>query len=86
MAKKKEKKEKVIYYDDNSTIVDMSDVGGVGRKPRSQQPQKPPSTAGEKWKTYWSAVKMMVMPMCVVLGILCVLFFFPMLLSGGFGN
>ena len=86
MSKKKEKKEKVIYYDDNSTISDMSNVTGLKGKPRFTQTPKSQSTAKEKWKTYWAAVKMMFMPMCVVLLILIALFFLLTLLSGGFGG
>lgn len=81
MGKKSKKKdrEKVIYYDDNSTIVDMSNVTRSGQKnPRSQQPRRP-STFGEKWKTYWSAVKMMLFPMFMVLLGLTILYLIVML-------
>ena len=71
MAKKK--KEKIIYYDDNSTIADMSRVNRKG-EPQPPREQKPRSTFGEKWKTYWSAVKMMLLPMCVVLLIIGILY------------
>ena len=79
MAKKK--KEKIIYYDDNSTIVDMSCVNPRGQKSPHQQP-KMFSTFGEKWKTYWNAVKMMVLPMLLVLIILTGLYLALMLFSG----
>ena len=81
MAKKK--KEKIIYYDDNSTLVDMSNVTRNGKK----QPPRPPkqqSTFREKWNTYWSAVKMMIMPMCVALLIIAVLYFAVMCAAGNF--
>ena len=81
MAKKK--KEKIIYYDDNSTISDMSNVTRSGRKEPPRAP-KQISTFGAKWKTYWSAVRMMVFPMCVVLLIIVVLYFLLMLLGGNF--
>ncbi|MFR1554263.1 MAG: hypothetical protein ACLSTV_06230, partial [Coriobacteriales bacterium] len=57
--KKKKKKEKVVYYDDNSTISDMSQVTRIGQKKPSAPPAEPrrKSTFGEKWKTYWSAVR-----------------------------
>lgn len=66
--KKKTKKEKVVYYDDNSTIVDMSNVTRIGQR----QPNPPPvprrrSTFKEKWKTYWSAVRMMLLPLLIAL-------------------
>jgi len=81
MAKKK--KEKIIYYDDNSTISDMSNVTKNGRKEPPRAP-KQISTFREKWKTYWAAVKMMVLPMCVVLLIILVLYFLMMLIGGNF--
>ena len=65
--KEEKKKEKVVYYDDGRTIADMS---GVGR-PRSQGSH---STFREKWKTYWSAVKMMLIPMAIVVGILVIMY------------
>jgi hypothetical protein len=81
MAKKKKDKEKIIYYDDNSTIVDMSAVSRRGEKKYSQQPQMF-SSFGEKFKTFWNAMKMMFMPMLVVLMALCGLYLLLMLLSG----
>ena len=80
MSKKKEKKQKVVYYDDNSTIADMSNVPRAGQKKPSGDPP-PRSTFKEKWKTYISAVKMMLLPMCVVLFVLAVLFLILMLLA-----
>ena len=79
MAKKK--KEKVIYYDDNSTIADMSNVTGMNKKTPTQQP-KSSSTASEKWQTYWSAVRMMIVPMFIALGVLTILFVLLFALSG----
>ena len=78
MSKKKQKKQKVIYYDDNSTIADMSNIPHA-RKPDA--PRAPRSTFREKMKTYFSAVKMMIFPMCVVLFVLAVLFLILMLLA-----
>lgn len=50
--KNKKKKEKIIWYDDNSTIADMSAVSGIGGKPKSNQPaNKPRSTFKDKWRT-----------------------------------
>ncbi len=80
MAKQKKEKEKIIYYDDNSTISDMSRVNRKG-EPQTPPPRKQ-STASEKWRTYWSAVRMMIAPMFVALGIIGILFLFVMLLSG----
>lgn len=85
---KNKKKEKIIYYDDGSTIVDMS---GVSRNKNKKQPQKSSyidtphkSTFKEKWRTYWSSVKMMFIPMLVVLAILAVLFL--IMLAAGSGR
>ena len=81
MAKKK--KEKIIYYDDNSTLVDMSEVTRNGKKPK-QQTAKPRSTASEKWQTYWSTVRTMFFPMLIVLAILFALYLLLMLVGGNF--
>lgn len=78
---KKEKKEKVIYYDDNSTIADMSAVNKKGEK-QAPPPPRVQSTAREKWRTYWNAVKTMVLPMCVALGILGILYLLTMWIGG----
>ena len=63
----KKKEDKVVYYDDGRTIADMS---GVGR-PRSQGSH---STFRDKWKTYWSAVKMMLIPMAVAVAALVLVY------------
>ena len=79
MAKKK--KEKIIYYDDNSTVVDMSSVNRKGEK----QPPRPPrvqSTASEKWRTYFASVKMMVFPMLCVLTVIGILYLLALWFSG----
>ena len=68
MGKKKEKKEKIRYYDDGSTIADMSGV--KDRRLPGGDPLRPRATMKEQWDTYWNAVKMMFGPMCVVLVIL----------------
>lgn len=79
MAKKKKQKEKVIYYDDNSTVADMSYANRKGEK-RTPVPRKQ-STFKEKWHTYWSAVKMMIIPMCFVLVVLATIFLLLLLLN-----
>lgn len=71
--KNKEKKEKVIYYDDNSTIADMSQVPGVGgKKPPANRQRR--STFGEKWKTYWAAVRMMLLPTLIAIIVITLVF------------
>ena len=70
MSKKKEKKEKVRYYDDGRTLSDMS---GVRPSPLSGGDLlRPRASAKAKWDTYWNAVKMMFGPMMVVIVILCI--------------
>ena len=71
--KKKAPKEKVVYYDDNSTIVDMSNVKAPGER-RKGKDAPPRASAKEKWKTYWSAVKMMFVPMLIVLAVMTSIF------------
>ncbi len=78
---KKKKKEKIIYYDDNSTIADMSSVNKKGTPQPTPEPRKI-SSFSDKWRTYWSAVKMMFIPMCVVLVIIGILYLLLMLFSG----
>ena len=78
---KKKKKEKIIYYDDNSTIADMSSVNKKGT-PKPPPPPRKISTFSEKWRTYWAAVKSMLIPMCVALTVLGTLYLLLMLLSG----
>ena len=73
MSKKnteKKKKQKVTYIDDGRTIADMSNLDGA-RRPNYQTGK---SSFGDKWTTYWSAVKMMFVPMLIMIGILCVAF------------
>ena len=76
---KKTKKEKIIYYDDGSTISDMSSVNKTGRPKQNkvQEEQRsflPTVKPTSKWATYWQAVRMMVVPMLFVLGVLAILF------------
>lgn len=71
MGKKKEKKEKVRYYDDGRTVADMSGVKG----PRlSGDPLRPRASLKDQWDTYWNAVKMMFGPMLIVLVGLCIIY------------
>ena len=79
MKRKKDKKEKPIYIDDGSTVFDMSGLNqtkktyGLG----GGQKEKPVRTPG-RWKailrTYFDAVRMMLLPMLVFLGAICVIF------------
>lgn len=69
MAKKK--KEKITYVDDGRTIADMSNLSN-----RSNNWTKRGTTSSPKdiWRTYWSAVKMMIKPMLVTIGFICAVF------------
>lgn len=66
----KKKKEKITYIDDGRTIIDMSDM------PQRASWIKKGTTSSFKdiWCTYWSAVRMMVKPMLVVIGFIAVMF------------
>jgi hypothetical protein len=66
---KKEKKEKVRYYDDGRTLADMSNVSG-GSRLHDHNPYRPKGFYKEVWKTYWNAVKMMIGPMLIFIAIL----------------
>ena len=76
MGKKKKDVEKVVYYDDNSTIADMSNVTRLGqRKPKEKSPNlRRPSTFKDKWGTFWSAFKMMLVPTLIALTALAILY------------
>ncbi len=77
----KKKKEKIIYYDDGSTISDMSQVNRKGEK-RNPPPPRYRSSFSEKWATYWSTVKTMVIPLCIALIIIGALYFLILLVTG----
>lgn len=82
MSKKpKKQKEKIVYYDDDSPIADMSSVNRTGEK-KAPPPPKIKSTAREKWRTYWTAVKSMFAPMLIVLGVIGLLYLLMMWLGG----
>lgn len=69
MAKKKEK---IKYIDDGRTIADMS---GLRTGPRlGSNPYRPPLKFKDVLKTYFSAVKLMFMPMLVVIVGICVIY------------
>lgn len=82
----KKKKEKIIYYDDGSPIADMSNVQGIGHRPRQQKRNGydyvPPSTFFDKVRTFWSAMKMMFLPMMICMAVLTVGFLFLLAITG----
>lgn len=106
-GKNKQQKTKVVYYDDGSTIADMSSVrGGIsgafkinngtrangqngshnpqnaangqgqsGKKQKKSVNYAPPkATFRDKAHTFFTAMKMMVIPMCVVLAALAAVY------------
>ena len=88
----KPKKEKVTYYDDYSSLADMSDVGAFGAqnnvkgnspKPSGGRVYRPRATFKEKWATYFSAVKTMLLPMLMVLIAITAFFLVMYLISLG---
>ena len=62
----KKKKEKIKYIDDGRSIADMSNVRSGPRLGRKNSYHPSPKFK-DAWKTYWSTVKMMFMPMLVVI-------------------
>ena len=67
------KKEKITYIDDGRTVADMSGLDtarGFDRK----NPYTPRPKFKEVWKTYWSAVRMMLVPMAVVVAAMAVIY------------
>ena len=82
--KKKKKKEKIKYIDDGRTIVDMSGVGNRPNYANDKNLLRPQSTLKDKWNTYWSTVKKMLLPMFITLASITIVFFFAYLAVGGF--
>lgn len=79
MSKKNsKKKEKITYIDDGRTIADMSGTSRVnpllGSPSRSSERGKRRASAREVWRTYWSAVKTMLLPMIVTMMIITAAF------------
>ena len=82
MAKKEKKeKEKVTYYDDGSTISDMSPVMDSKRRLFKNDNTKPRATEKEKLTTFFQVFKMMLVPTGVVLLVLLILYIVFMLIG-----
>ena len=84
---KKGKKEKTVYIDDGRSLADMSVLdtarkrdGGNPRAPRRDAP-RPRASFREQWNTYFAAVKMMLGPMFITMGIISVAFLLLWLLA-----
>lgn len=79
LNKEKAKKEKIVYVDDGSTIVDMSGTINAPKKPKNQ-PKDPVTgspignTFKDQARTYFNAVKQNLIPMLVTILGICVIF------------
>ena len=73
----KERKVKVVYYDDGSTIADMSATYKYGKKPERQR-----STLREKLKTFFGVMKKMVLPMLCTLAAFTLIYLFLLAITG----
>ena len=62
----KKEKRKVVYIDDGSQIADMSQLDGYGLRAGGGSR----STFKEKFRTYISTGKLMILPMLVTIGII----------------
>ena len=69
MSDSKKKKKKATYIDDGRTIADMSALGGTSKLPPLQR-----SSLKEQAKTYFTTVKLMIIPMLIVMACICVVF------------
>ena len=65
------KKEKITYIDDGRTIADMSALTPGFRK---RSPYTPRPKFKDVWKTYWGAVRMMLVPMAVVIAAMAIIY------------
>ncbi len=74
--KSRTKKEKITYIDDGRTIADMSSLPEQHKWTKKGTT----STFRDIWRTYWQAVRMMIKPMLVVVGFICVVFLIAYLL------
>ena len=75
-AEQKEKKVKIVYYDDGSTVVDMS---GTRKKGRADRPK---STAREKARTFFAVMKKMVVPMLCTLAAFTLIYILLLWITG----
>jgi len=73
---KKPKKERPVYYDDGRSLADMSALDRAqGRTPKEERPApRPRASFREQLSTYFAAVRMMILPMLVTMGIIALAF------------
>ena len=77
MGKKQNKKEKITYVDDGSSVADMSVLDGKGKSkksPRTEAPGRSRAPLKEQWQTFRDAQRMLFLPMLAVLGIIALAF------------
>ena len=65
--------EKITYVDDGRRLADMSALRS-GSRLHDRNPYRPKPKFKDVWKTYWSAVRMMVKPMLVVIAAMAVVY------------
>ena len=81
---KKLRKEKPIYIDDGSTVVDMSGLDEARRFRRKKDPsEKARPKVIEHLRTYFDSVRVMLLPMLVVMLLIGVAFLAMWILMGG---
>ncbi|MDE6273504.1 MAG: hypothetical protein K2L87_00450 [Clostridiales bacterium] len=73
---KQKPKEKVVYYDDNSTVADMSGTHKKEKTPRQK------ATFREKARTYFAVVRKMILPMLCTLAAFGLIYLFLLLITG----
>jgi len=71
----KERKVKIVYYDDNSTVADMSGT-------RKNVPPRQKSTFREKSRTFFAVMKKMVVPMLCTLAAFTLLYLILLWIAG----
>lgn len=71
----KEKKVKVIYYDDGSTVADMSGT-------RKEKTPRQKATFKEQARTFFAVMKKMVIPMLATLAALTVIYIIILAAAG----
>ncbi len=78
---KKQKKEKIVYVDDGSTVVDMSALNPSRQKSAVDSTDQ---TSRPRWRqildTYFESVKMMLLPMLIFMGAIALVFLIVWLL------
>ena len=73
----KERKVKVVYYDDGSTVVDMS-----GTRKGKNLPPKQKSTFRQKARTFFTVMRNMVTPMLITLAAFTIVYILVLAAAG----